>query len=259
MGGTPKWFLATVLMPQGSTFDDLDKIFSQISAASRDLHISYCGGHTEITTSVNNPVVVGQMLGEAPKTGLKPTSGAREGDSIIMTKCAGIEATAIIANEMESELRKNFPQKLICRAKNYLSDPGISVVKDARVLAGMSAVHALHDPTEGGIATGIFELAEASGLGVMLNADNIPISEETRLLCEYLDVNPLGTFASGSLLAAIDKEAVDEALRRLHNAGIPAFTIGQTGPAGDGKWLTRGGTRIPLPVFHQDELSKIFG
>jgi len=259
MGGTPKWFLATVLMPQGSKVEDLEKIFSQISAASKNLDISYCGGHTEITTSVKNPVVVGQMLGEAPIGGLKPTSGAREGDSIIMTKCAGIEATAIIAIELESELRKNFPGKLIERAKNYLLNPGISVVKDARVLAGMSAVHALHDPTEGGIATGIFEIAEASGLGVTLNADNIPISEETRLLCEYLDVNPLGIFASGSLLAAIDKGAVDETLLRLHKAGIPAFMIGETGPAGDGRWLTRGRTRIPLPVFHQDELSRIFG
>ncbi len=259
MGGTPGWFLATVLMPQGSKFEDLDKIFSQISGTCKALGISYCGGHTEITTSVKNPVVVGQMLGEAPKEGLKPTSGAREGDSIIMTKCAAIEATAIISIELENELRKIFPAKLLERAKNYLLNPGISVVKDARVLAEMSAVHALHDPTEGGIATGIFEIAEASGLGVTLNADDIPISEETRLLCEHLDINPLGTFASGSLLAAIDKGAVDEALRGLHKAGIPACTVGETGPSDDGKWLNRGGIRTPLPVFHQDELSKIFG
>lgn len=259
MGGTPKWFLATVLMPRGSTFDDLDEIFSQISAASKALDISYCGGHTEITTSVRNPVVVGHMLGEAPKGALKPTSGARKGDSIIMTKCAGIEATAIIAIELENELRKKFPGDLIDRAKNYLLDPGISILKEAHVLAGMPAVHALHDPTEGGIATGIFEIAEASGLGVTLDADTIPIREETRLLCEHLDVNPLGIFASGSLLAAMDKGAVEEALRRLHNAGIPAFTVGETASADEGRWLKRGEKRIPLPVFHQDDLSKIFG
>jgi hydrogenase maturation factor len=200
MGGTPRWFLATVLMPERSTPEDLEEIFRQISSVCKDLGISYCGGHTEITTSVKNPVVVGQMLGEAPKGGLKPTSGAREGDSIIMTKCAGIEATAIIALELENELRRTFPGTILERAKNYLSKPGISVVNDARVLAGLSAVHALHDPTEGGIATGVFEIAEASLLGVSINADSIPISEETRLLCEYLKVNPLGTFASGSLL-----------------------------------------------------------
>ncbi|HDR17107.1 MAG TPA: hydrogenase expression/formation protein [Desulfobacteraceae bacterium] len=259
MGGTPRWFLATVLMPQGSALEDLEKIFAQVSTTCKDLGVSYCGGHTEITTAVRNPVVIGQMLGEAPKGGLKPTSGAREGDSIIMTKCAGIEATAIIALELESELRKTFSGKLLDRAKNYLTNPGISVVKDARVLGGMSAVHALHDPTEGGIATGIFEIAEASGLGVTVNADSIPISEETRLLCEYLDVNPLGTFASGSLLAAVDRREVEEALRRLNEAGIPAFTVGATGPPGGGKWLNLGRECIPLPVFHQDELSRIFG
>jgi hydrogenase maturation factor len=259
MGGAPAWFLATVLMPQGSKFEDLHKIFSQISETCKSLGISYCGGHTEITTSVKNPVVVGQMLGEAPKGGLKPTSGAKEGDSIIMTKCAAIEATAIISIELENELRKTFPGKLLERAKEYLSNPGISVVEEGRVLAAMPAVHALHDPTEGGIATGIFEIAEASGLGVTLNADDIPISEETRLLCKYLGINPLGTFASGSLLAAIDKGSVDEALRRLRKAGIPACTVGKTGPAGSGKWLCQGGKCTPLPVFNQDELSKIFG
>ena len=259
MGGIPGWFLATILMPEGSTEHELEEIFSQISSACEHLGVCYCGGHTEITTSVRIPVVIGQMLGEAASGELKPTSGAKRGDLVMMTKRAAIEATAIIALERGEELRKAVPEKLLARAKDYLTDPGISVVADARALAGLQGVHALHDPTEGGIATGISEMAEASGLGVTVYSDSIPVSEETRVLCECLGVNPLGTFASGALLIAVDPRAVEEAFFRLQKAGIPACTVGRMGASGGGRWLVRERQRVPLPVFHQDELSRIFG
>jgi len=259
MGGNPGWFLATVLMPVGSTSEELEKIFAQIYKACENLGIFYCGGHTEITSSVRNPVVIGQMLGEAPRDNLKPTSGAREGDLLMMTKCAAIEATAIIALERGSELCGLVAEELLGRAGKYLEDPGISVVSDALLLAGMPAVHALHDPTEGGIATGIFEMAEASGLGVTVYAGRIKVSEETRVLCDCLGVNPLGTFASGALLAALEPGSVEEVSGRLRKADVTFSIIGTMGPPGGGKWLIRDGRQEPLPVFHQDELSRIFG
>jgi hydrogenase expression/formation protein HypE len=259
MGGKPMWFLATILMPAASSADELKHIFSQLSESCKELGISYCGGHTEVTQSVNNPVVIGHMLGEVGRDNLKPTSEARLGDDLIMTKSSAIEATAIIALEKEEELRGHLGNKLLARAKNYLYNPGISVVKEASVVSSIKEVHALHDPTEGGIATGIFEMATASDLGVEVHYDKIPISEETLRLCESYHVDPLGTFASGSLLIAVSPSVSEDVISRLSAVGITAARIGVMMPKEEGMRLIRNGENLPLPVYHQDEISKIFG
>lgn len=259
MGGKPMWFLATILMPAASSADELKCIFSQLSESCKELGISYCGGHTEVTHSVNNPVVIGHMLGEVGRDNLKPTSEARLGDDLIMTKSSAIEATAIIALEKEKELRGHLGNKLLARAKNYLYNPGISVVKEASVVSSIKEVHALHDPTEGGIATGIFEMATASDLGVEVHYDKIPISEETLKLCESYHVDPLGTFASGSLLIAVSPSVSEDVISRLSAVGIRAARIGVMMPREEGMRLIKNGENLPLPVYHQDEISKIFG
>ncbi len=259
MGGKPMWFLATILMPAASSADELKRIFSQLSESCKELGISYCGGHTEVTHSVNNPVVIGHMLGEVGRDNLKPTSEARLGDDLIMTKSSAIEATAIIALEKEKELRGHLGNKLLARAKNYLYNPGISVVKEASVVSSIKEVHALHDPTEGGIATGIFEMATASDLGVEVHYDKIPISEETLKLCESYHVDPLGTFASGSLLIAVSPSVSEDVISRLSAVGITAARIGVMMPREEGMRLIKNGENLPLPVYHQDEISKIFG
>ena len=259
MGGRPLWFLATVLMPEGSRAGDIETVFSQISQACKALGVSYCGGHTEITGSVNNPVVAGQMLGEVRSGDLKPSSGALPGDELLMTKCAAIEATAIMALEKEEELKTYFPEALVKKTKNYLHDPGISVVKEAMIVTPLSGVHALHDPTEGGIATGIFELAIASNLGVEVYVDRIPVTEETLKLCRHFGVDPLGTFASGSLLIAVSPEATQNVIDALSSERIPAARIGTFVDKEKGMAIKKEEGSFPLPVYHQDELSKIFG
>jgi len=259
MGGTPLWFLATILMPEGSTEDDLEQIFSQIADCCTALGIAYCGGHTEVTTAVGSPVVVGQMLGEADRDSLKPTSAARAGDDLIITKSAAIEATSLIAREKGQELKGQFTDDMIERAREFLFDPGISVVRDASLLKGITEVHALHDPTEGGITTGIFEMAKASNLGVEVVHDAIPVREETKALCDFFHVNPLGTFASGSLLIAVSPTATDRVIATLSRGGIPAARIGVMVAPEKGRTIITGNGAAPLPVYHQDELSRILG
>ncbi|MGE5841989.1 MAG: AIR synthase family protein [Deltaproteobacteria bacterium] len=259
MGGRPLWFLATLLMPSQSDARQIKRIFSQISRSCKELGIVYCGGHTEVTSSVNIPIVVGHMLGEVTDKHLKPTSSARAGDDLVMTKSAGIEATAIIALEKEKELEESFSRRFIRKAQRYLRAPGISVVKDAALVRGIPGVHAFHDPTEGGLATGIYEMARASDLGVEVYGDRIPLTEETRLLCQYCRINPLGAFASGSLLVSVEHSASDKAISRLLKAGIPAVRIGKMVPKKKGMKLVTGQKAVNLPVFHQDELSKLFG
>jgi hydrogenase expression/formation protein HypE len=259
MGGRPLWFLATILMPLGSDAGAVESIFSGISEACKALGVSYCGGHTEVTSSVNIPVVIGQMLGEVTKARLKPSSAAQVNDHIIMTKGAAIEGTAIIALEKEKEIRSHFPKTLISKAQNYLHDPGLSIVPEAAVASGFPEVHALHDPTEGGIATGIFEMATASNLGVEIYEEKIPISQETIELCRHFGVDPLGIFASGSLLIAVSPTASEELRSSLRREGIPSSDIGRMVSKEKGMTLIKESRKLALPVYHQDELSKIFG
>ena len=259
MGGTPLWFLVTLLMPSGSGSEDIERIFSQISETCRTLGVAYCGGHTEVTTSVSNPVVIGHMLGEVRAQHLKPSAGAQQGDVLVMTKSAAIEATAIIATEKAEELSADLPRETILKAQNYLHDPGISVVEEARIAAAFPEVHALHDPTEGGIATGIYEMASASRVGVAVWESDIPVTEETRQVCDHYYVSPLGTFASGSLIIAVSKEAADTLIQSLAQKGILASRIGVLLDEAEGMSLITEAGAVPLPVYHQDELSKIFG
>jgi hydrogenase expression/formation protein HypE len=259
MGGKPLWFLATLLMPQENDENAIENIFSQISEACTTLGVSYCGGHTEVTRSVNVPVVVGQMLGEVAKGRLKPSSGAHSGDDLIMTKAAAIEGTAIMALEKGEELSAHFPREFILRAQQYLHHPGISIVKEAAVAASFSDVHALHDPTEGGIATGISELATASDLGVRVYHERIPMSDETQRLCEHFGVDPLGVFASGSLLIGASPSVSQGLIAALDAEGINAVRIGTLVGKEEGMKLIKDSGCVPLPVYYQDELSKIFG
>jgi hydrogenase maturation factor len=176
-----------------------------------------------------------------------------------MTKSAAIEATAIIATEKAEELSSALPSETILKAQNYLHDPGISVVAEARIAAAFPEVHALHDPTEGGIATGIYELASASRVGVEVYERDIPIAEETRQVCDHYGVRALGTFASGSLLIAVSETAADTLIQQLALQGIPASRIGVLVDEARGMSLITGAGAVRLPVYHQDELSKIFG
>ncbi|WP_034622476.1 AIR synthase family protein [Desulfovermiculus halophilus] len=258
-GGTPVWFLATILMPEQTRSDELEQVFAQISTSCKNLGVTFCGGHTEVTSGVNNPIVVGQMLGEVDKSRLKPTSGAKPGDDLIMTKWAAIEATSIMAIDCGAELTKRFSEDMIARARRYLYDPGISVIQDSRIVAGYPQVHALHDPTEGGIATGIHEMAYASKSGVEVWYDQIPISEETAALCGFYEIDPLGTFASGALLIASDPSVSDEVIDQLRAGGINAARIGRFTDPEAGIYMVKNGSREPLPHYNQDEISKIFG
>ncbi|UCC65859.1 MAG: hypothetical protein JSV36_22485, partial [Anaerolineae bacterium] len=148
MGATPRWFLATLLLPEGRTDDALvERIFGQIGRACAALGISLAGGHTEITYGLDRPIVVGHMLGEVARDRLVTTSGAQVGDVLLLTKGIAVEATAIIAREKAEELAGRFSAGFLARCQSFLRDPGISVVRDAQAALAAGRVHAMHDPT----------------------------------------------------------------------------------------------------------------
>jgi len=147
---------------------------------------------------------------------------------------------------------------VVQRAGAFLRRPGISVVPEARVATAAGRVHALHDPTEGGLATGLHELAEAAGVGLRVDRDAIPVLPECAAMCAALGLDPLGTLASGALLIAAPPAEADRIAGALAAAGIPCARIGEVLPAGAGRTLVAGGRPRPLPTFPRDEIARVF-
>ena len=186
MGGVPKWFLATILLPEKQTTEDLvELIFHQLSSACKKTDVSFCGGHTEITVGIDRPIVIGMMIGEVEKNNLLTTKGAREGDDIILTKAIAIEGTSIIAREKGEALIGVFGERFVNACRRFTEVPGISVLRDAQIATAHGEIHSMHDPTEGGLATGLFEIATAADVGLIVEEDCIPVFPECKTLCRH--------------------------------------------------------------------------
>ncbi len=259
-GARPRWFLATLLLPEHDTTPDLvEAIFEQIAGACGELDVTLCGGHTEITHGLERPIVIGQMLGDVGHDAIVRGAGARAGDVIILTKGIAVEGTALIAREKPAALAGVMDARELERCAGFLRDPGISVVKDARLALEAGEVHALHDPTEGGVATGLWELAEAAGLGLRVDRDRLPVLPECARMCRHLGLDPLGLIGSGSLLIAAPPEHAAGIVDRLADEEIAAAVIGELVSADEGRRLrSPDGSLEPLPQFSRDELTRLF-
>jgi hydrogenase maturation factor len=254
-GAQPLWYMYTLLLPPSAKESTLKSIVKQIDAAAREIGVPVVGGHSEVTPGIHKPIVIGAMVGTVLNDYLT-TSGAKAGDEVILTKGAGIEGTAILARDLERELLKVVDRKVLKRAKKFSKN--ISVVKDALTAIRAGGVNALHDPTEGGIINGLWELAEASKLGIMAYEDAIMIAPETKAICEALGIDPLRLMGSGALLIAAKPRKTHEILRRLKEEGIPASTIGRMKQPRKGRTLisTEGRFRKLKPP-PRDEIYKV--
>ena len=258
-GATPRWFLATLLAPESFTEDDAAKLFNDVMESCQTIGVTLIGGHSEVTQGIQRPIVMGTMLGEVERDRLITTGGAQEGDSIVVTKGLAIEGTALLARDHAGELRQaGVEESVIAQSATLLNTLGISVLHDAQICAELP-VHSLHDITEGGLFTALHEVAGASGLGLAVEEDSVPVLPETIEVCTALELHPMGLLGSGAVLVTLHSQYTPRLLRALESAGINAWEIGQIMPAEEGRVLfTRSGEEVPLPVFHRDELARYF-
>ncbi len=258
-GATPRFYLPTVLLPSGAAdIETAQRIFKQIGDACRTLGIAVAGGHSEITHAVVQPIVAGSMLGDAPRNGYVTSSGGKPGDMMLMAGVAPVEGTSIIARERRDELLSaGWTDGDIARAANFLYEPGLSVLEPARLAATLGLVTAMHDPTEGGILTGIAEIAAASGTGVEVDLDAIRVPGLSARLCAHFSLDPLGVIASGALLATADPANVMETLRQWRSIGWHGNVIGQLTKSPI-LIAMRNDERFELPVFPADEITKLW-
>ena len=263
-GGTPKWFLATLLMPTGSTDAEVADIFRQLRHAAQEVGVTLAGGHTEITQAVTQPVICGFMLGEAPVGSNISASAVEPGDAILLTKGIAIEGTAILARDAKDGLLDaGVAPGTVSRADDFLMNPGISVLTDAQALISSGTVHAMHDITEGGISTAAHELATASNLDIEIRRSDVTVLPETAEICDALGLNPWGLIGSGALLAAVDSAMASDAVNKLKRAGIDAAVIGTASlprdPNKPSVNIVDDGELVrPVESFERDELARYF-
>lgn len=259
-GATPLFYLPTLLLPAQATNEStVQAIFDQIGAACNQLGIVVAGGHTEITAAVNQPVVAGTLLGQVARDSHITSGGCRPGNQLLLVGEVPIEGASIIARERRDELLAlGWGSADLDRAAAYLYQPGISVVQPALAAARSGLVTAMHDPTEGGVATGIWEMAQAARAGVAVDLDAIPVNPLAASLCDAFELDPLGTIASGALLATAAPEDVPALLQRWSDIGWAGRVIGRITPSESGCVATRCGSVVPFPAFPVDEITKLW-
>jgi hydrogenase expression/formation protein HypE len=256
LGATPRWMMVTALLPAGTSEDDVETHFRELRDACVGQKISLVGGHTEVTSAVIRPILVGVLLGEARREALLPPGGARPGDVLLLTKALALEGTALVARELGDRLSERVGRETVERASTFLADPGISVVPEALAVLDAGGVTALHDPTEGGLATGVRELVLAAGLGVTIDREAVPVLPETASIAAALDLDPLGMLASGSLLVAADPPSVNGLLAACDAIGVQLTRIGEVTDRAGRFTLRVDGDERELPVYESDEVAR---
>lgn len=250
-GAEPIGIMLTVLLPERFREQKLRTMIEQVEAACAKAHIQVMGGHTEVTKVVNQPVVSVVGVGKVKKGKLVTTAGARPGMDMIITKWIGIEGTSILAKEKEGILLEHFQQSFLDRAKSF--DQWLSVLPEAAI-AVKFGVQAMHDVTEGGIFGALWEMAEASGVGLEIDLRKIPVKQETIEICEFFEINPYELISSGSMLmAAQDGNTI---VRELEKQGIHAVVVGKV-VTGNDRILYTGEERRFLEPPKSDELYKV--
>ena len=253
LGARPLFFSCVLLFPVGVATELVEAIFAEVAAACAEHGVLLVGGHTEVTPQVAAPVAVGQMIGEVPRDRLVRKELMRPGDRLLLTKGLAVEAVSIMARERADAVRRAHGDAFLERARAFIREPGISVVKEALAASATEEVHAMHDATEGGVCGALRELAAACDLGMTVQRSAIPIYPEARLLCEQFGLDPLGVIASGSLVLAVAPAGVPAVLDAVQEAGVAATEIGRL-TASPGCRFDDG---TPLPEFAADEITRL--
>lgn len=250
-GVRPRWFLATVLLPAESREGDVRDVFAGMRRALAGVGASLVGGHTEVTPAVTQPVVVGQMLGVSETGRFVTTAGVRPGDVIVQVGKAPVEGAAVLAEEFSARLGGVDPV-VVRAAADALTEPGISVVEAALAATELGAT-ALHDPTEGGLWSGLHEMARAAGVALRVDTARIAWFEPGVVLCRALGADPGAMLASGALLCSFPAGEVETAIRMLAARDHPVAVIG-VAAAGRGVTDTEGRS-VPWP--ERDEVARL--
>ena len=255
-GVQPLGITLAVMLPPGTTEEEINEMMRQAGEASEELQVEIIGGHTEITDAVKQPVIVSTAVGRAPKGGSQDAKDMAVGDLIMITKAAGLEGSGVIANDFEEELAEFMKADEIEEAKSMLEE--VSVVTEG-VAAGKIGTHGMHDVTEGGILGAVWEMCDIAGLGVEIWEDKIPVRPVTAKICEHFDINVFRLISSGAMVIVVPRDKKDEMAAAMKAKNVPASYIGEVKEKAFGLMLKSGedGSLSEIVPPYSDELYKV--
>lgn len=254
-GLQPIGITLAVMLPVGTTTEDVKNIMAQAADAAREAEVEIIGGHTEVTPAVNQPVIVSTAVGRGPKGGSASARNMKEGDLILMTKSAGLEGTGIIATDRQEELKAVLTKEELEEAKNMIGK--VSVVKEG-VLAGSIGTAGMHDVTEGGILGAIWEMCHISGLGAEVNLKDVNIHPVTKKIADHYGINPLRLISSGCMLIIASEEQAGKLLETFAWEDLEACVIGRIRSGNHGiLQIEEGGKESIITPPEADELYKV--
>jgi hydrogenase maturation factor len=258
-GADPKWMLITLLLPEKGTTDQIvESITDQLLLATKEYDITIIGGHTEITNGIDRPIISATLIGTVDKDKLITPSGVKMGDKVFLTKEIAIETVSIISNDFSDKLSQYLTELELKKAQSYLYEPGISIYKEANLIRDGFGVSAMHDPTEGGLASALWELSIASNKTILVNLHKVPISELTKKICSLFSINPLNSISSGALLFTTKADSSKAIIDILEKNHIPVFEIGLVTGDGVGVINADQSPAVSIPRPERDEITKIF-
>lgn len=229
-GNLPKFAMIDLNLPPHMTDDTLIRYWRSFHKTCRELGIAIVGGHTGRFEGCDYSIIgTATLWTTCGESDYLTSMMAQDGDDLILTKTAAYGATSVLARTFPRTVKKALGPSLFSRAQQYFALSNI--VNDALVASGggihENGVTAMHDATEGGVVAALIEIAEASGLGGSVMLDEIPVSDETRLLCRLFEIDPLISLGEGSLVVACTPRRTDKVLERLRSKGIRATVVGK--------------------------------
>lgn len=256
-GAVPRWFLSTLLFPPGVTPAEILTVMEELRDFCQVRKLTLCGGHTEVTDAVTRPVVIGMVAGTVKKSHLIDKKKMAAGDCVLITKGVAVEGTSIMAQEFKQQLLKGgLSEDEIAAGDAFLEQ--ISITEEATIVSGNKGVNAMHDVTEGGLATALDELSQAGNHQISVDMDLIPVFDLTRKMCHVFDLDPLGLIGSGSLIICCRADSCEQLIHDLATANIQATRIGSVLGAGKGIYAELAGKPVQWPVFDADEITRLY-
>ena len=248
-GVMPEALTVVILTPEKTEEAIIKQITSEIRQAATGLGIMYSDPQVVVSRSLLRSITIVTAFGSGDR--FVTSSDSKEGDSILMTKTAGIEGTSILSRL--TSVLKLVGEETAEKGSSLVND--LSILKEARIAFSTNRVHAMHDATEGGIVGSVLEMSLASKLGFELNCDLVPVDDSTKITCAKLGVDPLRLIGSGTLLIACPRASSNQIAEALKIQGVRCTEIGRFRNSNFGRWLIRQGRRTKLIQNSvQDEL-----
>ncbi|MDA4112972.1 MAG: AIR synthase family protein [Thaumarchaeota archaeon] len=247
----PQFAVLDYNLPPSLGLDDFERYAVAVSDECRRLGVSIVGGHTGRYPGSDYTIVGGGMMIALADEGAYVTPKMiQEGDEIVMTKGAAIEATAVLALAFPETTEKKVGRRAARRAATYLRR--CSTVEDALAASSVGVrsegVTAMHDATEGGVLGGLYELAKTSGRTLRIEREKIHVSEESSSVCGAFGLDPLVTISEGTLLIACRPDRLLQVLDHLAAKKIEGFGIGRVQGRGPKLLVSEGAsTRTYVP------------